>query len=430
MDTAIIGTGYVGLVTGTCLAELGNKVICVDNDKSKIDDLNKGRVPIYEPGLGELIKRNVRGKRLAFTTSISKAVKKSLIIFIAVGTPPKPTGEADLTSVEDVCNQIAGSMTAYKLIVEKSTVPIETGVWVEKTISSGNKKGVDFDIASNPEFLREGSAIDDFMKPDRIVIGTESKKAKKLLLELYGPLKVPIVVTDIKSAEIIKHASNSFLATKISFINAISNICERCGADVEEVARGMGLDKRIGPFFLDAGAGFGGFCFPKDLQAFVNISEKLGYSFDLLREVAKINEGQKELMLTKIRENVWNLKNKTIGVLGLAFKPNTDDIRFAPSIDIIRALIGEGVKVRVFDPQAMKKAKHILKDAVFCKDAYDTAKRCDCLVIMTEWNEFRELDFKRVKKLLKHPLIIDGRNVYNPKKIRKLGFKYASIGRR
>lgn len=430
MNIAIIGTGYVGLVTGACLSELGNKVVCVDNDRSKIESLKKGRITIYEPGLKELVKRNHRDGRLSFTSNIKEAVKKSSIIFISVGTPSKLDGDADLTFVEEVSREIAGSMTSYKLIVEKSTVPIETGSWVKHTIKINNRKKIPFDVASNPEFLREGSAIDDFMHPDRIVIGVESKKAKDLLLELYKPLNAPIVVTNIESAEIIKHASNSFLATKISFINAVSNICERSKADIVEVARGIGLDRRIGASFLDAGVGFGGSCFPKDIQAFVKISEKLGYNFDLLREVGKINEEQKELLIKKIKDNVWNLEKKTIGILGIAFKPNTDDIRHAPAIDIIKFLIKSGVKIKAFDPQAMKNAKGVLKGAVLCKNPYDVAKGSDCLVIITEWNEFKELDFKKIRKLLKQPLIIDGRNMYDPKTMKKLGFRYVGVGRR
>lgn len=321
-------------------------------------------------------------------------------------------------------------MRSYKLIVEKSTVPIETGEWVSRTIGLHNKRKTSFDVASNPEFLREGSAIDDFMHPDRIVIGVETKKAKDLLLELYKPLNVPILVTNIKSAEIIKHASNSFLATKISFINAIANICEKAGADIVEVAKGVGMDKRIGQAFLDAGVGFGGFCFPKDLAAFMHISDKLGYDFGLLREVERINQDQRELLIRKIRDNVWNLENKTIGILGLSFKPNTDDIRYAPSIEVIKALRKEGVKVKAFDPQAMNKAKKEIEGVLFCKDPYEAARNSDCLVVMTEWNEFKELDFKKIKSLLRQPLIIDGRNMYDPKKMKKSGFKYIGIGRR
>jgi len=430
VNICIIGTGYVGLATGACLADLGNNVICVDNNKAKIESLKNGRVTIYEPGLQELVRRNKRQGRIRFTTNIKDGVKKSSIIFIAVGTPPKAAGEADLTFVENVSREIAMSMTSYKLVVEKSTVPIETGEWIEHTINANNKKRIPFDVASNPEFLREGSAINDFMRPDRIVIGVNNKRSEELLLKLYSPLKVPIVVTNIKSAEIIKHASNSFLATKISFINAIGNICEKAGADITEVARGMGLDKRIGPSFLDAGIGFGGFCFPKDLLAFINISGKVGYDFRLLKEVERINTEQKELFINKIKQNIWNLTNKTIGVLGLSFKPNTDDIRYAPALDIIKALKEEGARIKAFDPHAMEKAKEELSGVSFCRDSYDAAKNSNCLVVITEWNEFKELDFARIKRLLKQPLIIDGRNIYSPEKLKKLGFKYVCIGRK
>lgn len=429
MNICVVGTGYVGLVTGACLADLGNHVICVDIDKEKINKLKKGVIPIYEPGLEGLVKNNRKENRMGFTTDLKEGVKKSTIIFIAVGTPPKENGEADLTYVENVSRQIARYMTSYKLIVEKSTVPVETGEWVKHTVKINNRHKVPFDVASNPEFLREGSAIEDFMHPDRIVIGVESKKARDLLVELYRPLNAPVVITDIKSAEIIKHASNSFLATKISFINAISNICERAGADVEKVAEGMGLDRRIGKGFLNAGAGFGGFCFPKDLSAFIMIAQKLGYDFGLLKEVEKINEAQKRALIKKIEDNLWIVKGKTIGVLGLSFKPNTDDIRFAPSLDIIQALSKEGARIQVFDPQAMEKAKKVLKGVKFCKDSYEAAKGADCLVVVTEWNEFKELDFKKIKKMLKQPLVIDGRNIYDPAVMKKLGFKYICVGR-
>ena len=429
MNICVVGTGYVGLVTGSCLADLGNKVICIDIDKDKINKLKKGIIPIYEPGLEELVRNNQKKKRLEFSTSLKEGVRKSTIIFIAVGTPPKENGEADLTYVENVARQIAQCMTSYKLIIEKSTVPVETGEWVRHTVGVNNKHKVDFDVASNPEFLREGQATTDFMHPDRIVIGVESKRAKELLMELYKPLSAPILVTDIKSAEIIKHASNSFLATKISFINAISNICEKAGADVKKVSEGMGLDKRIGKNFLDAGIGFGGFCFPKDLAAFIKIAENLGYDFGLLKEVEKINESQKKLLIKKIEDNLWLVKGKTIGILGLAFKPNTDDIRFAPSLDIIQALLDEGAQIKVFDPQAMNKAKKVLRNVKFCGSPYEVARGADCLVIVTEWNEFKELDFKRVKKLLRQPLLIDGRNIYDPAAMKKLGFKYVCIGR-
>ena len=421
----------MGLVTGACFAELGNKVICVDNDRAKIKKLKAGVMPIYEPGLSELVKRNVRQSRLFFTVDIKSAVQASEIIFIAVGTPPKDNGEADLTTVEHVSKEIALSMRSYKLIVEKSTVPVNTGEWVERTIRVFNKRGIKFDVASNPEFLREGTAIKDFMHPDRIVLGVKSRKAADILSSLYKPLKAPIVVTDIKSAEIIKHAANSFLAMKISFINAISNVCDMLNADVVEVAKGIGLDRRIGEKFLNAGLGFGGFCFPKDLSAFIRISEKAGYDFGLLKEVEKINEGQKSALMKKIENIIWNLRGKTVGVLGLSFKPDTDDLRYAPALYIIEMLLEEGAKVKVYDPISMAKARPILGSRVkFCKDAYDAAKDSDCLVIATEWSEFKELDLKRIKKLMRQSVIVDGRNIYDPAEVRKLGFTYAGMGRR
>ncbi len=430
MDISIIGTGYVGLVTGACFAELGNTVICADNNRRKISDLRKGIIPIYEPGLEELVKINIRKKRLNFTTNIKDAVNNSEVIFIAVGTPSLDNGEADLTGVEDVARNIAMNLKGYRLIVEKSTVPVETGKWVKHTISTYIKHNIKFDIASNPEFLREGQAINDFMHPDRIVIGVESKKARDILTSLYKPLNAPLVITDIKSAELIKHASNSFLATKISFINAISRICEKVGADVEEVAEGMGMDKRIGSSFLDAGIGYGGSCFPKDVDAFITIAEKLGCSFDLLKAVKEVNQQQKAFFLNKIKGLLWIIKDKTIGILGLSFKPNTDDIRNAPSIDIIRALQSEGAKIKVYDPSAMEKAAELLNKVKFCKDPYEVCRGSDCLLIVTEWDEFKELDFSKVKKMLRRPFIIDGRNIYEPERMAKLGFTYAGIGRR
>ncbi len=431
MRIAVIGAGYVGLVTAACLADLGNDVICIDIDKAKISKLKRGIVPIYEPGLDDLLKRNKKEKRLLFTTSIKEAVKKSEVIFIAVGTPPKESGEADLTYIENVCKDIARYMDSYRLVVEKSTTPVETGMWIKHTLEVYASKKVKFDVASNPEFLREGSAIGDFMHPDRIVIGVESKKAKDILTDLYNPLHAEIVVTNINSAEIIKHASNSFLATKISFINAVANICEKSGADVEEVARGMGLDKRIGRAFLDAGIGFGGFCFPKDIEAFIHISDKLGYDFELLKAVKNINDSRRILLVKKIEKAIWNIKNKTIAILGLAFKPNTDDMRFAPSINIIEALKKEGANIKAYDPQAMAKARSLpeFKGVNFCGDPYAAVRGADCLVMVTEWNEFKELDLKKVKKLLRQPVIIDGRNIYDPKKMKELGFKYYSMGR-
>lgn len=425
----IIGTGYVGLVTGACFAELGNKVICIDNDEQKIKDLNRLRIPIYEPGLGELVRRNTKEKRLSFSSKIKEGVGESDIIFIAVGTPSKDNGEADLTGIENVSQSIAKYLKSYRLVVEKSTVPVETGRWIEHTIKMNVRKNVKFDIASNPEFLREGSAISDFMHPNRVVIGVRTKRAKETLIELYKSLRCPIVVTDIESAEIIKHASNSFLATKISFINAVSQICERVGADIVKVAEGMGYDKRIERKFLDAGVGYGGSCFPKDIDAFIRISEKNDYDFGLLKEVKRINDEQRSLIVKKIEDNLWILKGKTIGILGLSFKPGTDDMRSAPSLDIINTLQAEGAIIKAFDPQAMQKAKKILKNVKFCKDPYELAQGSSCLVLLTEWNEFKELDFKKIKKLLEQHIIFDGRNMYNKEQLEKMGFKYIGIGR-
>lgn len=430
MKLAIIGTGYVGLVTGTCFADLGNEVICTDNNEKKIEALNKGEMPIYEPGLEELVKKNMQNNRLRFTSEVGEAVRNSDIIFICVGTPPRDDGSADLTGIERVSKVIAENMNSYKLIVEKSTVPVETGNWVKSTVDTFNKKGHEFDVASNPEFLREGSAIEDFANPDRIVIGVESKRAEDLLRELYEPFDTEIVVTNIKGAEIIKHASNSFLATKISFINALSNICEKVGADVNEVAEGIGLDSRINKHFLKAGIGFGGSCFPKDLKAFIRISEKLGYPFGLLREVEKINEMQKDLAVKKASEILWNLPDKVIGVWGLAFKPNTDDIRSAPALDIIKKLLAEGARIKAFDPVAMDNARAELGEKItYCRDAYEAAQDADCVMLMTEWNEFKEVDWHRIKDIMKQPVVIDGRNIYDPAKMRDMGFKYTGIGR-
>jgi len=429
VNIAIVGSGYVGLVTGACLAELGNRVLCVDNDKTKTAGLKKGIIPIYEPGLKELIAQNVAKKRLRFGSSIEEAVKVAEVIFIAVGTPSMDNGDADLTGIEDVARNIALHMDSYRLIVEKSTVPVETGGWVKHTISTYIKKKTHFDVASNPEFLREGSAISDFMHPDRIVVGVESKKAADILRSLYKPLNAPIVVTNIKSAELIKHASNAFLATKISFINAISRICDKVGADVLEVAVGMGLDRRIGREFLNAGLGYGGSCFPKDLDAFISIAEKIGYSFDLLKSVRHINAEQRAFVLKKIKDVLWIIKDKTIAILGLAFKPDTDDIRNAPSLGLIRMLEAEGAALKVYDPQVSSKAREALKGIRVCKDPYEAARGADCLVVVTEWNEFKELDFAKVKKLLKRPLVIDCRNIYDPEAMKKMGFTYVGVGR-
>ncbi|OIO38245.1 MAG: UDP-glucose 6-dehydrogenase [Candidatus Omnitrophica bacterium CG1_02_49_16] len=429
MKITVVGSGYVGLVSGACFASLGHPVSCVDIDTAKIRALKKGMMPIYEPGLERLVKDGVRQKRLVFTSDLKKAARQSEVIFIAVGTPPRPNGEADLGFVENVASAVAKEITSYKLVVEKSTVPVQTGEKIFQIIASQARKGALFDVASNPEFLREGSAVHDFMYPDRVVLGVQSDRAKEILTRLYKPLKCPLVVTDIRSAEIIKHASNSFLAMKISFINAIGSVCEASGANVEEVALGMGMDQRIGKSFLDAGIGFGGFCFPKDLSAFIRISEKLGYDFQLLKAVEKINEDQKKIFLKKIEAALWNINSKTIGVLGLAFKPNTDDMRFAPSLDIIASLQAQGAKVKAYDPHAMEKAKPVFKHVEFCKDSYAVCKGCDCLLLLTQWQEFKELDLKKVKRLMKRPVIVDGRNVYDPKRMRELGFQYFSMGR-
>jgi len=429
MKLCVIGAGHVGLVTGACFADLGHTVFCVDHDLKKVTGLKRGRVPFYEPGLNEMVHRNLANRRLRFGSSVAEGVRQSEIIFIAVGTPPLESGDADLTGVEAVSRQVAYAMRSYRLVVEKSTVPVETGKWIERTLKVHLRKGVPFDVASNPEFLREGSAIQDFMHPDRVVLGVESERARNLLIDLYRPLNVPIVVTNIASAELIKHASNAFLATKISFINAVANLCDRVGADVEQVAYGMGLDRRIGPEFLKAGVGYGGFCFPKDLEAFIRISEKLGYDFQLLKAVKQINEEQRKLLVKKIADQMWNLKDKRIGILGLAFKPDTDDLRFAPSLDVIELLKHAGAKVSAYDPQAMPAAKKILKEVRFARDPYDLARGADCLVLLTEWNEFKDLDLKRIKRLMRQPVIVDGRNLYDPKTVRRLGFRYSAVGR-
>lgn len=426
---AVIGTGYVGLVTAVCLAEIGNKVVCVDNNRKKIEDLKKGIIPIYEPGLKEVFLKNKKNKKLEFTHSIKEATVKSTVIFICVNTPARSDGSADLSAVQKVALDIARAVEGYKVIVEKSTVPAETGEKIKRTIEMNNPHNVKFDVVSNPEFLREGSAVLDSFHPDRIVVGVESKQAEEIMRKLYKPLKAPVIVTNIETAEIIKHACNSFLATKISFINALSNICEKVGADVKQVALAMGLDKRIGQAFLNAGAGFGGSCFPKDIDAFIHLAETKGYDFDLLKAVRKINEGQKNLVIKKIEEALWIIKDKTIGVLGLSFKPDTDDIRRSVAVDIIRILKQLGAKIKAYDPKAMAKAKQELSGIKYCKTAYEVASGSDCLLIMTEWEEFTDLDLQKVKRLLLQPVIIDARNIFNPVKMKKLGFLYKCIGR-
>ncbi|MCK4859570.1 MAG: UDP-glucose/GDP-mannose dehydrogenase family protein [Candidatus Omnitrophica bacterium] len=429
-NISIIGSGYVGLVTGTCLAEIGHRVVCVDNDREKIKKLQNNILPIYEPGLQKLIVKNKKKGRLSFSVSVKKAVKESEVIFIAVHTPPKENGEAELYYVESVARQVAQIMDRYKVIVSKSTMPVETGRKIKETIELYRSKGVEFDVVSNPEFLKEGTAVEDFLHPQRIVLGVENQRAEKIMCEVYKPIKAPLVITNVETAEIIKHSCNAFLAAKISFINAIANICERVGADVEEVARAMGLDKRMGKSFLEAGIGYGGSCFPKDIDAFVHIASQNGYNFELLKSVQKINQNQREIFIKKIKKALWNLKGKKLGILGLAFKPNTDDMRNAPSIDIINVLIKEGALIKAYDPAAMKKAKEIFKDKIaYCSSPYEVAKGSEVLIILTEWEEFKKLDLQRIKKLLKVKMVVDGRNIFEPKKMRDLGFRYICIGR-
>jgi UDPglucose 6-dehydrogenase len=437
MNIAIIGSGYVGLVTGVCLAHIGHNVTCVDNNPEKVKKLKAGKVPIYEPGLESLILKYRKMKRLTFSNSIAEASKKATVIFIAVGTPSKKNGEADLIYIENVAREIAKNMDSYKLLVEKSTVPAQTGNRIERTVKlnlpakyrKGNKCLMEFDVASNPEFLREGSAIEDFMKPDRIVIGVESARAEKLLREVYKPLQAKIVVTNVATAEMIKHASNSFLATKISFINSVSQICDRVGADVLKVAEGMGYDKRIGRSFLNAGIGYGGSCFPKDVDAFVHLAEKSGYDFKLLKSVRDVNEAQKVSFIRLIEDKLWVIKDKTIAVWGLAFKANTDDMRRAASIDVIEALQSEGAKIRAYDPKAMDNARHELKGVKFCADPYAAAKGADCLLILTEWDEFLKVDLAKAGKLMAQAVVFDGRNFFDPKVFMENGFEYHGIGR-
>ncbi len=429
MKLTIIGTGYVGLVTGTCFAEVGHQVICVDNNEGKVKLLQAGGIPIYEPGLEELVKKNVAAGRLRFTASTRDGVENSDIIFIAVPTPPLPDGAVDLSFIEGVAREIAASMTSYKIVVDKSTVPVKTGDKVAETIKRYCKAKVEFDVVSNPEFLREGFAVEDLMKPDRVVIGVRSQRPVAAMKEVYTPFNAPIIVTDINSAELIKHAANSFLALKISYINAISVICEASGANVQEVANGIGLDARIGRRFLDAGLGFGGSCFPKDLSAFIKISDQLGYDFALLKEVQRINAQQMERFFKKITETLWVLKDKKIGVLGLAFKQNTDDVRSSPAIDLCQRLQKEGAILRVHDPKAMDKAKDILKNVTYVDDMNAVAEGCDALVVATEWPVFKKLDLDRARKALTHPILFDGRNLFDPAEMEKLGFIYKSVGR-
>ena len=429
MKLSIIGTGYVGLVTGTCFAEVGHHVICVDNDAAKVKLLQAGGIPIYEPGLEALVKKNVAAGRLKFTASTAEGVQNSDVIFIAVPTPPQPDGAVDLSYIERVARDIAAAMTSYKIIVDKSTVPVKTGEKVAETVKRYCAAKVEFDVVSNPEFLREGFAVDDLMKPDRVVIGVSSPRPAAAMREIYTPFNAPIIVTDINSAELIKHAANSFLALKISYINAVANICEAAGANVQEVAHGIGLDDRIGRRFLNAGIGFGGSCFPKDLSAFIKISEQIGYKFELLKEVQRINADQMDRFVKKITDTLWVLKDKKIGVLGLAFKQNTDDVRSSPAIDLCHRLQQEGATLRVHDPKAMDKAKSLLPDVTYVDDMNAVAEGCDAIVVATEWDEFKQLDLARAKKGLTHPIMFDGRNLFDPAEMEKRGWIYKSVGR-
>ncbi len=429
MKLAIIGTGYVGLVTGTCFAEVGHQVICVDNDAAKVKMLQAGGIPIYEPGLEELVKKHVASGRLQFTQSTSEGVQKSDVIFIAVPTPPQPDGSVDLSYIERVARDIAAAMTSYKIVVDKSTVPVKTGEKVTETIKRYCPAKVEFDVVSNPEFLREGFAVNDLMKPDRVVIGVGSQRPVAAMRDIYTPFNAPIIVTDINSAELIKHAANSFLALKISYINAIANVCEAAGANVQEVAQGIGLDERIGRRFLNAGIGFGGSCFPKDLSAFIKISEQVGYDFRLLKEVQRINADQMERFVKKMTDTLWVLKDKKIGVLGLAFKQNTDDVRSSPAIELCQRLLKDGATLRVHDPKGMDKAKSLLPNVTYVDDMNDVAEGCDALVVATEWEEFKKLDLVRAKKGLTHPILFDGRNLFDPLEMEKLGWIYKSVGR-
>lgn len=426
----VIGVGYVGLVTGTCFADLGNQVTCLDIAEDKIGKLQRGEMPIYEPGLEELVARNVAAQRLIFTTNYRDAVSNAEFIFIAVGTPSGVDGEADLKYVRMAAESIADALTRYAIIVNKSTVPVGTGDSVaEILIERGKQPGVDFDVVSNPEFLREGSAVYDFMQPDRVVLGALNRDAADKVAQLYLPLRCPIMITDLRTAEMIKYASNAFLATRISFINEMAAICEKLGADIKEVAAGMGMDKRIGRAFLDAGVGFGGSCFPKDVKALTWMAEVNGCHPQLLRAVMDINRDQRRQVIAKLREQLGTLRGKTIALWGLAFKPNTDDVREAPALDIIHILQTEGAQIRAYDPVATAPAQRVTQGITFCESAYAAAEGADALVLMTEWNEFKQMDMARVVAALKQKILVDGRNIYEPEKMQELGLVYRGIGR-
>ncbi len=431
MKLTIVGTGYVGLVTGTGFANLGNDVICLDVDEAKVDLLADGRIPIYEPGLEEIYKSNLKAGRLQITTDTKKAVQESEIIFICVGTPTNEHQETDLTAVKEVAKTVGQYMNEYKIVVNKSTVPVGTADLVKELIKSNQRKEIDFDVVSNPEFLREGAAVKDFENPDRIVIGTESKKAEEIMTSLYrsrARTDRPIMITDIRSAELIKYASNAMLATRISFMNQLSFLCEKTGADIKDVAKGMGFDSRIGSRFLQAGVGYGGSCFPKDVKALISTLKQNNCDSELFEAIDKINEKQNSVVIKKLK-SVLDIKDRTIAIWGISFKPKTDDIREAPSINIIKELQTMGAKIHACDPVAIENAKSVLNNVMFFENPYETIRDCDALVVATEWNEFRNLDMRAVKILLKNPIVIDGRNIYDPKEMKELGFTYMGIGR-
>lgn len=432
MQISVIGTGYVGLVTGACFAEFGVNVLCMDSDQKRISRLEKGEVPFYEPGLTELVAKGISQGRLSFTAELTRAVDHGEVIFIAVGTPPRKDGSADLSFVEEVGRGIAGKMASYKVIATKSTVPVGTGSLLQKVITSAQSKKIAFDVVSNPEFLREGSAIEDFMRPNRIVIGSDSERANAVMKDLYRPLyliETPFVVTDFPTAEMIKYASNAFLSTKISFINEIAMLCERVGADVQTVAKGMGLDQRIGSKFLHAGPGFGGSCFPKDLAALVQMGESAGYPMQIAGAAATVNAQQRGRMVGKIKEALGGLRGATVGLLGLSFKPNTNDLREAPALSIAQELMDQGATVRAYDPAALEEASRVLGGIIPCQNTYETAKGADALVLVTEWNEFRNLDFTKLKSLMRRPVLVDLRNVYESSRVTQFGFRHVSVGR-
>src|SRR5215203_4238251 len=432
MHIAVIGTGYVGLVTGACFAEFGVEVTCVDVDEKKIEGLKNNIMPIYEPGLDTIVEKNYKAGRLHFTTDIKSAVEQALVVFLAVGTPPKEDGSPDMSYYQQAAKDIAGAMNGYKVLVTKSTVPVGTGTWLRGFVTENLKTKTNFGVASNPEFLREGAAIDDFMRPDRVVVGSNEEDAIAIMKDLYRPLyliETPIVITSLEAAELIKYAANAFLATKITFINEIANLCDAIGCDVHDVARGMGMDNRIGRKFLHPGPGYGGSCFPKDTKALTTVADQFGVETRIVDAATEANERQRDAMLPKIEKLVGDLKGKKIGMLGLSFKPETDDMRESPAIEIIHTMIDRGATVRAFDPVAMDEAKHCIEGIEFATDEYDAIDGADALVIITEWNQFRALDMERVKQLLKSPKIADLRNVYEPDDMRELGFEYVGVGR-